>query len=165
MKVVYYIRHAKSSWKHEGLTDKERPLNKRGAFDAPLMAKVLKDKIATSVDGVLCSSSVRTQETLIPFQSAFEFDSNTILLEDSLYHASSEELVSALYGLEPTWKSVLLFAHNPGLTYLIHACGMHVDNVPTCGIFKVEFQAEHWHEVDSNRAEVKMFIYPKMYKS
>ena len=30
MKRLYVIRHAKSSWSDPGLTDFERPLNKRG---------------------------------------------------------------------------------------------------------------------------------------
>jgi hypothetical protein len=33
------MRHAKSSWKHKGLADHERPLSKRGRKDAPLVVR------------------------------------------------------------------------------------------------------------------------------
>ena len=44
MKRLFLVRHAKSSWKHQGLTDFERPLNKRGQRDAPEMGARLAGK-------------------------------------------------------------------------------------------------------------------------
>jgi len=37
MKTLYLVRHAKSSWKDPTLDDFDRPLNKRGKHDAPLL--------------------------------------------------------------------------------------------------------------------------------
>jgi len=42
MKSVLILRHAKSSWKHPDLADHDRPLNKRGKRDAPLIGRLLK---------------------------------------------------------------------------------------------------------------------------
>ena len=42
MKNLLILRHAKSSWKHPDLSDHDRPLNKRGKHDAPLMGRLLK---------------------------------------------------------------------------------------------------------------------------
>ena len=36
MKTLLILRHAKSSWKDDGLTDHDRPLNKRGKRNAPV---------------------------------------------------------------------------------------------------------------------------------
>ena len=44
VKRLYLIRHAKSSWKDPDLDDFDRPLNKRGKTDAPLMGKRLKEQ-------------------------------------------------------------------------------------------------------------------------
>ena len=41
MKILYLVRHAKSSWKDDSISDAERPLNKRGERDAPFMAELL----------------------------------------------------------------------------------------------------------------------------
>ena len=44
MKSILILSHAKSSWKHPKLSDHERPLNKRGKRDAPLMGELLKNE-------------------------------------------------------------------------------------------------------------------------
>ncbi len=38
MKILYFIRHAKSSWDDVSLDDHDRPLNKRGQHDGPVTA-------------------------------------------------------------------------------------------------------------------------------
>ncbi len=38
-KILYLVRHAKSSWSNSSLTDRERPLNKRGRRSAPDMGR------------------------------------------------------------------------------------------------------------------------------
>jgi phosphohistidine phosphatase len=38
MKTLTILRHAKSSWSDKGLADHDRPLNRRGEKDAPVMA-------------------------------------------------------------------------------------------------------------------------------
>ena len=43
MKTVFFIRHAKSSWSDMSLKDFDRPLNKRGKRDAPMMAEKLQE--------------------------------------------------------------------------------------------------------------------------
>ena len=43
MKMLTIVRHAKSSWNEPGLSDRERPLNKRGQHDAPRMGKCIAD--------------------------------------------------------------------------------------------------------------------------
>jgi phosphohistidine phosphatase len=40
MKTVLLLRHAKSSWDHPEVSDRERPLNKRGKRQAPEMGKL-----------------------------------------------------------------------------------------------------------------------------
>ena len=44
MKELLVLRHAKSSWKHAGLDDHDRPLNKRGQRNAPRMGQLLRDE-------------------------------------------------------------------------------------------------------------------------
>ena len=44
MKTVYLIRHAKSDWGNELLTDIDRPLNERGYGDAHKMSLRLAEK-------------------------------------------------------------------------------------------------------------------------
>ena len=41
-KILFLVRHAKSSWKDPALSDHDRPLNQRGKQNAPLMAARLR---------------------------------------------------------------------------------------------------------------------------
>ena len=41
MKTVLLMRHAKSSWNDHKLPDMDRPLNKRGKKDLPLIGSLL----------------------------------------------------------------------------------------------------------------------------
>jgi phosphohistidine phosphatase len=57
------MRHAKSSWKNNSLSDHDRPLNSRGSKDAPkIFQKLINENWIP--DLILLSSSKRTQETL-----------------------------------------------------------------------------------------------------
>ena len=62
MKKLILIRHSKSSWKDISLTDFNRPLNRRGKSDGPLMADYLNTKMI-KIDYLHSSNSVRTLET------------------------------------------------------------------------------------------------------
>ena len=63
MRTLILMRHAKSSWTAD-LADHERPLNKRGAKDAPRIAAYL-EKRGWLPELVLCSDAVRTRATLV----------------------------------------------------------------------------------------------------
>ena len=66
MKKLILLRHAKSSWKDLSIIDFDRPLNKRGKHDIPIIAKeFLKRKI--KLDLIVSSSAKRTLDTAIAF--------------------------------------------------------------------------------------------------
>lgn len=63
MKRLWLLRHAKSSWEDPGLPDPDRPLAPRGRRAAELLAAHLAaSDVRPGV--VLCSSSLRTRQTL-----------------------------------------------------------------------------------------------------
>ena len=61
-KTLFILRHAKSSWSDHPLSDFERPLNKRGYEQAPLIAEVLSKK-ATLPQKVISSPANRALTT------------------------------------------------------------------------------------------------------
>jgi phosphohistidine phosphatase len=62
MKSVLILRHAKSSWKDPDLPDHDRPLNKRGKHDAPLMGRLLKREDLVP-DVIISSTAMRARAT------------------------------------------------------------------------------------------------------
>lgn len=163
MKKLFLIRHAKSSWDEEGLTDFERPLNKRGKRDAPFMASLLnKEKIIP--DFIISSPANRAISTAQIFAEELNYPSEKILIEKIIYLSGIKELEEIVQSIPDTYKTVLLFGHNPSLTYYANHLGnKFIDNIPTCGIVGLEFKNKSWREVERGICKTFFFEYPKKY--
>jgi len=160
MKTLYLIRHAKSSWNDMTLDDFDRPLNKRGKRDAPVMAEWLKSTVG-SLDAIISSSAKRAMATAKQFADKFDLE---VTYHRSLYHAGEGEILSSIYSLDDKHTSAALFGHNPGFTYFANNFvddSGHIDNVPTCGIVGIRSSAESWADFDERNANVDFFMYPK----
>jgi phosphohistidine phosphatase len=112
MHLLHLVRHAKSSWK-EDIDDHERPLSRRGRDTARRVGKHLPAMVGP-LDLVLCSSALRTRETLDLALAEFTVPPRR-LIEDELYAASQEKLMDRLCRLPEGDANVLLIGHNPGL--------------------------------------------------
>ena len=95
VKTILLLRHAKSAWSDPRLDDHERPLNGRGERAAKAMA----DHIARQEprpDLILCSTAMRTRQTLAPLVKRLGAPAPPIALEKGLYLASEDVLLAHL---------------------------------------------------------------------
>lgn len=163
MKKIVLIRHAKSSWDHK-VSDFDRPLNERGKTDAPLMGGVLK-QLAIRPDLYLCSPAKRAFTTAQKLCEAMDLNKDIIKTENSIYLASYQTLIKII-SLQPAEINTLFITgHNPGFTDLAnHLSEARIDNLPTCGIFAVDFDMAHWSEISANTGSFSFFEYPKKHK-
>ena len=127
MKRLILMRHAKSDWSQGGLTDYERPLNKRGTHDANLMGKWLANYVPAP-ELILCSSARRTRQTLqlllLGMQTA-GIDTHDIAQKnlDRMYLSTSSSLVDLVHKHLNNHHSMMLIAHNPGMDGIVsHYC-------------------------------------------
>ena len=163
MKTLYVIRHAKSSWDDEGLTDFDRPLNERGKRDAPAMGKRLKEKDV--VPGMLLSSPAkRALSTAKRIAKAIGFEKDKIKTDERLYHADSDTILSVVQSIKDKHEVVFIFGHNPGLTDFVNALMNErqlIDNVPTCGVAAFSINVESWNDIKAGTGKLMFFDYPK----
>jgi len=165
MKVVYFVRHAKSSWEDSRLKDFDRPLNKRGFRDAPFMGKLVHAKGAKP-DRLISSPAVRALTTARFFAEAMAIEEAALQLEQSIYEAFADELMRIVQSLNNEWQEVMLFGHNPSLTTLANRFSASpISNVPTCGVFRVEAEVDDWKAFTASTASLTEFHYPKQYFS
>jgi len=102
---VILQRHGKSSWENLTQTDFERPLDDRGWKDAKRIGHYFADHItmggvweqAGPPDLVVCSTSVRTKQTLSQWIEGFCEDKNRCQLNPETVRFTSELLVPVLY--------------------------------------------------------------------
>jgi len=163
-KTVFFVRHAKSSWDDLGLRDHDRPLNKRGKRDGPLMAQKILE-LEGSIQQLISSTAKRAYQTCLYFQKAHGISEENLFLESELYHGDVEDYLDGVrtWG-QDQFDNAALFAHNPGMTYLANTLAeAHIDNVPTCGVLKVEFDVKLFSEINEHNGELKAFYYPKMF--
>jgi phosphohistidine phosphatase len=115
-RILYLLRHAKSSWIDHRLDDHDRPLAKRGE-DAVVRLRQYMAATSLAPDLVLCSSARRTTMTLERIASLPA--STTALIEHGLYGAPWGALLARLHDVsDDDAASVLMIGHNPGLETL-----------------------------------------------
>jgi len=148
-KTVYFIRHAKSSWDNLGMKDHDRPLNKRGLRDGPVMAQKLFE-LEGALDQIITSTAVRAKETAAYFQKVSGVKSEHYHEDANLYHGDlSDYLQGVVTWADDDFDSAALFAHNPGMTYLANNyTDRFIDNIPTCGISKIVFEVDSFLDID-----------------
>lgn len=165
MKRITFIRHAKSSWDQPNLKDFDRPLNDRGTYDAPLMAKEFR-KRDIPFDLIISSPSKRTMQTLELMCPYIDYDLEDILWERAFYHASPKTMLMMIQPLPEVVEHVCIVGHNPGITEIVNMLQRDnlIENVPTCGIVSLIYKGKTWNDLRSETCSLDGYIYPKMFK-
>ena len=145
MKTLLLMRHAKSSWKDDNLSDIERPLKKRGKKDTKLIAKVIK-KNNLIPDVIISSPAVRTTETVKVLKKELDFDGKEIIAEN-LYMGEPQDFIDALKEINNKHNTVLVVAHNPGLEAYLQILGGEIEAVPTGGLGYLVLVLEDWKDI------------------
>ena len=134
------MRHAKSSWKETGVTDHDRPLNKRGLRDAPRIADAIHDRGWTP-DLILVSSSKRTLQTLSQMSNRFEGVQSEIRTE--IYHATVNDLLLVLEDMAQEGTTMVL-GHNPGSEILVNHLSGEWHVMPTAAAVLLVESTGQW---------------------
>lgn len=161
MKKLLLIRHAKSSWKQAETADFDRPLNKRGLQDAPMMGKRLAANRAAP-DLLLSSPANRAISTAIKLAEALQYSEAKIQIEPKIYEASTKDLLQIIQNLPDTVQDVILVGHNPAISMLSSRLnGGITHDMPTCGVAQLELPITHWAEAGEQGGRMLYFDYPK----
>ena len=167
MKTLWLLRHAKASAGGDGLADRDRHLSGRGRDAAARIGRYLAER-EVCPDLVLCSSSLRTRETieLVASELAGEL---SIDYEDELYLASERDLRHSVEQVPDSMASVMLVGHNPGMAELALqlAARGHPDALaelrrkfPTGALAEFRIDAPRWRQF-ARGCELVAFVTPK----
>ena len=134
MKDLYIVRHGKSTWDIEGISDIDRSLKERGINDAYKMAErlLVQDRIPQKI---ISSPAVRALHSATIFARTFNFPYNEIIINEGIYHAGMNVMLSIIQQVDDNINSLMVFGHNPTFTDLAnHFINNKIANVPTTGI-------------------------------
>lgn len=164
MKTLLLIRHSKSDWSKKELNDRERPLNKRGRRDAPFMAKLLYEQGDIHPSLILSSPAERAKQTAKEFARAFGYDISKILYREEIYSGNAQAILNLISKIDDNHKCIFLFGHNPDITLLANLLSdVLIENIPTTGVFCIDFDLDQWKEIVFKRGKHRFFEYPKRY--
>jgi phosphohistidine phosphatase len=163
MKTVLFIRHAKSSWKFTDLEDIDRPLNKRGLRDAPLMGEQLLNR-QIFPDLMISSNAVRAYSTALIIATKLKYPVQNIQQKNQIYEATSETVLNILRQLPDDKNIVFIFGHNPTFTMIANQFSSeNIVNVTTCGIVAINFEIASWEALNQQNSHFSFFDFPKNY--
>lgn len=163
MRTLFLIRHAKSSWSFPGLSDFDRPLNERGEQAAPMMAGILA-KSGAIPQLLVTSPAKRAYTTACYFADQFGISHSEIVQELSIYESSTNTLLRLIQQLPSTATTVCMFGHNPTFTdFVNHFSKRFIDNIPTCGMVKLECSAPDWSGLSPENTQVVDIFFPREY--
>ncbi len=148
MKSLLVLRHAKSSWKETDQVDHDRPLNKRGKRDAPLVGKLLHQEHLIP-ELVLSSSARRAGDTA---EAAVEASGYTPEIRHlpGFYQCDLKAFYDTLRLLPGDLDRVMIVGHNPELEQLVFALTAETVVLPTAALVHISLPIQAWGELDSN---------------
>ena len=168
MKVLYLLRHAKSSGQRPGSKDCNRPLTDEGRDDAAKMGRHMRCRGFTP-ELILCSGALRAQQTLELLAAELGQDIPAEI-EPELYLADGEQLLRRLHKLDDVIGSVLVVGHNPtpqDLAVRLAGAGDSEDierlrdALPAAALAAFTISGPSWKDLGPGEAALKALVTPK----
>ncbi|SCL23242.1 phosphohistidine phosphatase [Micromonospora nigra] len=125
-RALVLLRHAKAEPPHGDGPDVDRPLAARGRVDATAAGAWLA-RHELLPDVVLCSVALRTRQTWhqvetgmtgVRAEGGTAGPTPVVRYEKDAYEAHPEDLLELVRRVDPCARTVLLVAHNPGISLL-----------------------------------------------
>jgi phosphohistidine phosphatase len=158
---LFIIRHAKSSWEHEGLDDIDRPLAERGIRNAAEMAERLR-KIKLQPRLILSSPANRALNTALIMSKIWRMRPEDLQVHEPLYDAYISEIEQVISGVPDDITALAIFGHNPSFTsYANHFLKKPLDNLPTAGVVVVTLESKKWSGIGRKNVKECYVDYPK----
>ena len=161
-KQLLVMRHAKSSWANPGLTDFQRPLNKRGLRVAPRVANFIQQQGLTP-DLVISSAAVRARMTAEIFiENCDGLGTDQLNLVQDFYHAPASVYLDYLNRFSDESANTLMFVgHNPGLEDLVERLSGCWEILPTAAVAHFDLGTEKWSDSFLSQATLRNIWRPK----
>jgi phosphohistidine phosphatase len=167
-KLIFLLRHAKSSWDEPGVADVERPLSPRGERTARRMGRRMADNPLLP-ELVLCSPARRTVDTLALVEQELGAKLST-RMEPAIYLAEPRALLDLLRKAPDDIERLMLVGHDPGLPRLAliltrGQSGAVIERLkakfPTGALAIIECEATRWRELKPGACRLSTFIVPR----
>jgi phosphohistidine phosphatase len=148
LKRLTLIRHA-SADQDSDVRDFERPLSRKGQGEAQDMARRFQERNLVP-DLILVSAALRTRETADIFAKTLGVAARLLQADDSLYLADGEHILTAIRGVGPRVRHLMVIGHNPGISAAAISLAPEavIGDLPTCGTLTMSVSCTTWNLID-----------------
>lgn len=162
------LRHAKSDWSDENLHDHDRTLNARGWKAAASIGQHL-HKHSLLPKMILCSTALRTRQTLMEIMPHLKGDTRIQLLRD-LYNSSDADYLDIIQAFGGGIDTLLVVGHNTAIQETaVDLCGrgnpeymqQMASHYPTGALAIIDFEQRRWSEIARSQGRIVSFFQPR----
>ena len=158
MKKLIFVRHGKSSWKHD-LPDDERPLKKRAYKDAALVLAAFRNSWKGSLT-LWSSHAKRALSTAEIFKEDLKIPDENFEIRKDLYTFDDNSLLKTIKTCDDNVENLMIFGHNPAFTQVANSLGNYkFSNVPTTGLVVLSFEEDSWKDIRTG--QTLQYLFPK----
>jgi phosphohistidine phosphatase len=160
-KRLYLVRHASAEDLGNSmmLKDFDRELTSFGIIEAARAAQKLVEG-GHKADLIISSEANRASETAKIFAEQLKYDTDAIVLEESIYSSGARAYLSLTNGIDESVSSAMIFGHNPDITFFVEYLtrgdvGNAMDNA---SIAIIDFDNQTWAEISSKTGTLINYI-------
>ncbi len=145
MRRLTLMRHAEARWQDATGDDLARTLSRRGIAAAEAMGKRLLE-LQLVPERVIMGPAQRTRQTANLMARELSLPPRLVQPEEGLYLASAADILAIVRATGPRITHLLVVAHNPGLSDLIHQLVPRggISTLTSAALCSIEFDAAAW---------------------
>jgi len=136
-KQLLIMRHAKSSWKDDSISDHDRPLNPRGLKDAPAMGRFVAD--AGCLPSLILTSTANRAKTTAQMFTQACGQEIPVVTQKALYHPGIKDYCEVVNSQANQQDRIMVVSHNPGSEEWLYLLTATYEALPTAAIAIVDF--------------------------
>jgi len=160
-KTIILVRHGKAVSPDSFTRDIDRVLAQRGINDGYKIGERIKSE-GIKPDIILTSPAARASHSALILSRALNTGTDIVKVVKNFYHCSDDTFLDEVYSLDNSIDTVLISAHNPGITDLAYLMtGGDTNFLPTTGTAIVKYEISTWEELHSAKAKSFLILKPR----
>lgn len=143
-KTLILMRHGEAG---VAARDFDRPLTEKGVAQCRSQGTLL-TKQGFQLSQILTSPALRAFSSALAVAKAMHYPETKIMADEALYNASADVLFNAIQNFEDVWHTVLLIAHNPGISALARSFNPDIpSDLDVADFCVLSFPLLHWQDL------------------
>jgi phosphohistidine phosphatase len=160
-RTLYVVRHAKAEDRATFMNDHDRNLLPEGIMAAARVGRYLAEN-GIVANRLISSTANRAKDTAKVIAEQLGVSPDTVELDEKLFEGGPKAYLAAVNSLPDTCESVMLFGHNPDVSYFTeYLTHQNVGSMSKGSIVAITFDNLRWAEVSGRTGFLQFYVTPK----